>query len=122
MAEIPALFAQRPIILRHQNAAMYHPFTEALALTLADVPFTFIVTTLYTGVLYPLTGLQQSAGQLFTFFIFVLASFLTMKAFFRSLAAGFGSEAPAQAVAGVSLMALALYTGPSYPLSIPRGR
>lgn len=29
MAEIPALFAQRPIVIKHYKAAMYHPFIEA---------------------------------------------------------------------------------------------
>lgn len=29
MAEIPALYAQRPIVDRHQKAALYHPFVEA---------------------------------------------------------------------------------------------
>jgi hypothetical protein len=33
-----------------------------------------------------------------------------MKAFFRGLAAAFKAEAPAQAVAGVLVLALALYT------------
>jgi ATP-binding cassette subfamily G (WHITE) protein 2 (SNQ2) len=42
MAEIPALFGQRPIVERHNRSAMYHPFIEGLALTLVDVPITFI--------------------------------------------------------------------------------
>ena len=29
MAEIPALYGQRPIVSRHKKAAMYHPFIEA---------------------------------------------------------------------------------------------
>jgi hypothetical protein len=63
MAEIPALFSQRPIVLRHQKAALYHPFIEALALTLVDVPITFVTTVSFTLILYFLVGLQQSAGQ-----------------------------------------------------------
>jgi ATP-binding cassette, subfamily G (WHITE), member 2, SNQ2 len=90
---------------------MYHPFTEALALALADIPITFIMTLLFTVVIYPLTRLQQSASQFFIFFIFVFIATLTMKSFSRCLAAGFGSEAPAQAAAGVALLALTLYTG-----------
>lgn len=38
-----------------------------------------------------------------------------MKAFFRGLAAMFRKEAPAQAVAGVLLLALSLYTGYQIP-------
>jgi ATP-binding cassette subfamily G (WHITE) protein 2 (SNQ2) len=63
MNEIPALFAQRPIVHRHSMAAMYHPFVEALALTLVDVPFTFITTVLFSIILYFIIKLQQSAAQ-----------------------------------------------------------
>ena len=62
-AEIPALFAQRPIVARHQKVAMYHPFIEAAALTLVDIPITFITLVVYTLILYFLVGLQASAGQ-----------------------------------------------------------
>lgn len=90
---------------------MYHPFIEALALTLVDIPVTFITTILYSVVLYYLIQLQQSAGQFFIFFLVVFTVSVAMKAFFRGLAAAFGSEAPAQTVAGVVLLALVLYTG-----------
>ncbi len=63
LAEIPALYAQRPIVQKHMRAAMYHPFSEALALTLVDVPFTFIAQLLFSIVIYFLARLQQTAGQ-----------------------------------------------------------
>ena len=63
MAEIPALFVQRPIVQRHSRAAMYHPFVEALALTLVDIPITAITLILFTIILYFLVGLQESAGK-----------------------------------------------------------
>lgn len=63
MAEIPALFTQRPIVLRHQKAALYHPFIEALALTIVDLPITFVTTIIFGIMLYFITGLQTSAAQ-----------------------------------------------------------
>ena len=63
MSEIPALFAQRPIVLRHQKAAMYHPMVEALALTLVDIPFTLITIILFTVIIYFIVKLQQTARQ-----------------------------------------------------------
>lgn len=62
MAEIPALFSQRPIILRQSRAAMYHPLIEALATTLVDIPKMFIILVFFSIVLYFLVGLNQSAG------------------------------------------------------------
>lgn len=63
MAEIPALFNQRPIVARHQKAALYHPFIEAVALTLVDIPITFLTTTVFGILIYFIVGLQRSAGQ-----------------------------------------------------------
>ena len=63
MAEIPALFSQRRIIHRHQNAAMYHPMVEAIAMTLVDVPFTFVTIVLFTIIIYFVVRLQTSPGQ-----------------------------------------------------------
>lgn len=61
MAEIPALYAQRPIVHRHKNAALYHPFVEALALTLVDIPITFGTCVVFGIILYFMVGLQQTA-------------------------------------------------------------
>ena len=63
MSELPTLYANRPLILRHKKAAMYHPFIEAAAMTLADIPITVTTLTVYCIVLYFLVGLQASAGQ-----------------------------------------------------------
>jgi ATP-binding cassette, subfamily G (WHITE), member 2, SNQ2 len=63
MAEIPALFSQRPMVERHSKAALYHPFIEALALTLVDIPMTFITQLVFSVIIYFLVGLQKSASQ-----------------------------------------------------------
>jgi ATP-binding cassette subfamily G (WHITE) protein 2 (SNQ2) len=115
MAEIPALFAQRPIVVKHAKAAMYHPFIEAAALTIVDVPITFFTIMIFSLILYFMVGLQASAGQFFTFFLFIFSMALVMKAWFRCVAAAFGSPAPAQTIAGILLLMLVLYTGYSIP-------
>ncbi|KAF8624553.1 hypothetical protein AX15_005817 [Amanita polypyramis BW_CC] len=115
MAEIPALYAQRPIVLRHQRAAMYHPFIEALALTLVDIPIAAVTLIVFAIVIYFMVGLQQSAAQFFVFLLFLFVMSLTMKAWFRAIAAAFGSEPLANSVAGISVLAVAIYTGYTIP-------
>ncbi|KAF8888618.1 pleiotropic drug resistance ABC transporter [Infundibulicybe gibba] len=115
MAEIPALYKQRPIVLRHQKAAMYHPFTEALALTVVDMPITFFTTAVFGILIYFLVGLQQSAAQFFIFFLFLFVMSVTMKAWFRAIASAFKSEASAQAFSGIMLLILVIYTGYTIP-------
>ncbi|KAH9841151.1 pleiotropic drug resistance ABC transporter [Rhodofomes roseus] len=117
MAEIPTLFAQRPIILRQSRASMYHPFVDALALTLVDIPITLMTMIIFSIILYLLAGLQDSAGQFFIFMLFVCIMTITLKAFFRSITAAFTDPASATAAAGVLMLFLVLYTG--YPIPVP---
>jgi len=63
MSEIQILYAQRPIILRHQKSALYHPFIEAAAMTLVDVPITAITLLIFATIVYEAVRLQQSASQ-----------------------------------------------------------
>ncbi|GBE83477.1 pleiotropic drug resistance ABC transporter [Sparassis latifolia] len=115
MAEIPALFAQRPIVQRHAKAAMYHPFVDSLALTLVDVPMTFVTVVGFSIILYFVVDLQQSAGQFFTFLLLIFSMTITMKAWFRGVAAAFNDPAPAQTIAGLSTLLMVLYTGYAIP-------
>ncbi|KAF8069197.1 pleiotropic drug resistance ABC transporter [Lyophyllum atratum] len=115
MAEIPALYSQRPIVHRHQKAAMYHPFTEALALTVVDIPILFTNTIIFGILIYFIVGLQLSASQFFIFYLFLFSMSVVMKAWFRSIAAAFKSEATAQAFSGIMLLAMVIYTGYTIP-------
>ncbi|KAJ7928748.1 hypothetical protein B0H13DRAFT_2181709 [Mycena leptocephala] len=117
MAEIAALYAQRPIILRQSKAALYHPFIEALALTLVDLPITFCTSAAFAIVLYFIVGLQRTVSQFFIFFMFLFTMSVTMKAFFRAIAAAFKSPAAAQSVAGIIFLLFMIYTGYIIPKS-----
>ncbi|KAG2062951.1 hypothetical protein BDR04DRAFT_1164429 [Suillus decipiens] len=96
MAEIPALYAQRPIDLCHHKAAMYYPFIESLAHTVVDIP---------------IIGQYRSS-------LFMMTT--AMKGFFRLVAAAFKEESSATSVAGIGVLVFSLYTGYTIPrLSIP---
>ena len=62
-AEIPGLFSQRLIVLRHQQGALYYPFIEGLAYTIVDIPISLITVAVVSVVLYFLVGLQKTAEQ-----------------------------------------------------------
>ena len=49
------------------------------------------------------------------FFLLIVTTSLIMKAYFRAVAAVFSDPTPAQAFAGVSLLALTIYTGYNIP-------
>ncbi|KAF8955831.1 pleiotropic drug resistance ABC transporter [Flammula alnicola] len=115
MSEIPSLFSQRPIVLRHRQWGMYHPFIEPVAHTVVDIPVTFTFMIIFGIIVYFLVGLQRTAGQFFIYFLIIFTMSLSMKAFFRALAAACAHEAAAQTLAGMAIFALALYTGYSIP-------
>jgi len=49
------------------------------------------------------------------FFLLIVIISLVMKAYFRAIAAWFNDPTPAQSAAGVTLLALTLYTGYNIP-------
>jgi ATP-binding cassette, subfamily G (WHITE), member 2, PDR len=86
IVEINSLYEQRPIVEKHASYAFYHPFTEALAGIVSDIPVKFAVATCFNIILYFLAGLRTEPSQFFIFFLFNYISLLTMSAVFRSIA------------------------------------
>ncbi|KAG0701458.1 ABC-2 type transporter-domain-containing protein [Suillus ampliporus] len=115
IAEVPGLFFQRPIVLRHQKAALHYPFIQSLVHTVVDIPITLIVQLVFAVILYLLVGLQRSAAQFFIFYLFIFLMSQTMKSFFRAIAASFKSRAGAMAVSGISVLLMSLYSGYTVP-------
>lgn len=68
IGEISGLYAQRPVVEKHNSYAFYHPATEAIAGIVADIPVKFIQAVVFNVILYFLAGLRYTAGQFFLFF------------------------------------------------------
>lgn len=122
VAEIPSLFSQRPIVLRHQKAALHYPFIQSLAHTIVDIPVTLITQLVFAVILYFLVGLQRSASQFFIFYLFVFMMSQTMKSFFRAIAACFKTRPSAIALSGIFILLMSLYGGYTVPRpTAPKG-
>lgn len=116
IAEIASLYAQRPVIEKHKSYAFYHPWTEAMAGFVMDIPIKFCVTVAFDIVIYFMAGLRLGAGN---FFIFLLVTYMvtfTMAAVFRTMAALTKTLSQAMALAGVLVLAIINYTGYSLPV------
>ncbi|ETI20753.1 hypothetical protein G647_07095 [Cladophialophora carrionii CBS 160.54] len=111
IVEINTLYAQRPIVAKHKSYAFYHPFTEAVAGIVADLPIKFCTTTVFNIILYFLAGLRYEASNFFIFFLFNFMAMLTMSAIFRSTAAVTKTISAALAIAGVMVLWIVIYTG-----------
>lgn len=115
ISEINTLYAQRPIVEKHASYAFYHPFAEALAGYVSDIPIKFIMAIVFNVILYFITGLRREPGPFFIFFLFAFITTLAMSAIFRTLGAATKTVSQAMALAGVMTLALVLYAGYQLP-------
>jgi ATP-binding cassette subfamily G (WHITE) protein 2 (PDR) len=111
IVEINSLYEQRPIVEKHASYAFYHPFTEALAGIVSNIPVKFVTATCFSVILYFLAGLRAEPSQFFIFFLFNFITLLTMSAIFRTIAAATKTISQALAMAGVMVLAIVIYTG-----------
>ncbi|PLB48341.1 pleiotropic drug resistance protein, ABC superfamily [Aspergillus steynii IBT 23096] len=113
--EILTLYAQRPIVEKQSRYAMYHPFAEAIASMLCDMPYKILNTIIFNITLYFMTGLRQEAGAFFTFLLFSFVTTLTMSMLFRTIASSSRSLSQALVPAAILILGLVIYTGFTIP-------
>ncbi|KAJ4360097.1 uncharacterized protein N0V89_000656 [Didymosphaeria variabile] len=117
IAEINSLYAQRPIVEKHASYAFYHPFAEAMAGIVADIPVKFVQAVFFNIILYFMAGLRREPAQFFLYFLITYISTFVMSAVFRTLAACTKTVSQAMALAGVLVLALVVYTG--FVITVP---
>ncbi|KAF2142292.1 uncharacterized protein K452DRAFT_226952 [Aplosporella prunicola CBS 121167] len=109
--EIMAMWAQRPIVEKHNRYAFYHPFTESCASLICDLPNKILTCIMFNTTLYFMTNLRMTAGAFFTYLLFIFTTILTMSMFFRMV--GSLSRTIEQTMVPVSMVILlfSAYTG-----------
>ncbi|CAI7660583.1 unnamed protein product [Penicillium manginii] len=113
--EILTLYAQRPIVEKQARYAMYHPFTEAVASMLCDMPYKLLNMVTFNVTLYFMTNLRRTPGAFFTFLVFSLVTTLTMSMIFRTIAATSRTLSQALVPAAILILGLVIYTGFTIP-------
>ncbi|KAL4735384.1 ABC-2 type transporter-domain-containing protein [Aspergillus similis] len=111
--EIMTLYTQRPE--KQTSYAFVHPFTEALASIIVDLPAKLSRCSAFSIVLYFMTNLSREPSQFFIFFLFLITAILTMSGIFRTMAAFTRSIGQAMSLAGVLVLCIVVYTGFSLP-------
>ncbi|KAL4939057.1 hypothetical protein BDV06DRAFT_231303 [Aspergillus oleicola] len=113
--EILTLYSQRPIVEKQSRYAFYHPFAEAVASMLCDVPYKLLNSFTFNVPLYLMTGLRREAGAFFTFWIFSVVTTFTMSMIFRTMAATSRSLSQALVPAAIIMLGMVIYTGFTIP-------
>ncbi|KAB8079584.1 ABC-2 type transporter-domain-containing protein [Aspergillus leporis] len=113
--EILTLYAQRPIVEKQARYAMYHPFAEAIASMLCDMPYKILNAIIFNITLYFMTNLRREAGPFFVFLLFTFLTTMTMSMLFRTIAASSRTLSQALVPAAILILGLVIYTGFTIP-------
>lgn len=116
MLEILTLYAQRPIVEKHSQYALYHPFSEAVASMICDLPAKILTAVSFNLSLYFMTNLRREPDAFFIFFLFSFACTLAMSMIFRTIAAVSRTIYQALAPSALIILALVIYTGFAIPV------
>ncbi|KAL3421854.1 ABC transporter cdr4 [Phlyctema vagabunda] len=109
--EILTLYAQRPIVEKHAKYAFYHPFAEAIASMICDLPNKIGTALMFNITLYFMTNLRREVDKFFVFLLFSFMCVLCMSMIFRSIASASRTLSQAMAPAAILILALVIYTG-----------
>ncbi|KAF2225760.1 ABC drug exporter AbcA [Elsinoe ampelina] len=113
--EILTLYAQRPIVEKHQRYALYHPSAEAFASMLTDMPYKILNAIIFNLTIYFMTNLRREPGAFFFFFLFSFVLTLVMSMLFRFIASVSRSLVQALTPTAVLILAIVIYTGFAIP-------
>ncbi|KAK8085188.1 ABC multidrug transporter [Apiospora hydei] len=109
--EVLTMWAQRPIVEKHDRYAFYHPFTDAASSMICDLPNKFATAALFHVTLYFMTNLRRTPGAFFIWLLFNFVLVLNMSMWFRLV--GSISRTMAQSTAPTCIMVLlsCIYAG-----------
>ncbi|KAH8789417.1 AtrD, ABC-transporter [Hyaloscypha sp. PMI_1271] len=113
--EILTLYAQRGIVEKHAKYAFYHPFAEAIASMICDLPNKVGTATAFNLALYFMTNLRRTPGHFFIFYLFTFMCTLTISMYFRSIGALSRTLSQAMGPAAIFVLTLVIYTGFAIP-------
>jgi ATP-binding cassette, subfamily G (WHITE), member 2, PDR len=119
--EILTLYAQRPIVEKHDRYALYHPSAEAFASMLTDMPYKIMNAIIFNITLYFMVNLRREPGAFFFFLFVSFLTTLTMSMLFRTIASVSRTLSQAMAPAAIIILAIVIFTGFAIPVDYMLG-
>ncbi|KAF5093006.1 hypothetical protein D0Z03_002595 [Geotrichum reessii] len=114
--EILTLYAQRPIVEKHNRYAFYRPAAEAVSSFIVDMPVKIVTSVAFNLILYFMVNLRREPGPFFIFFLFSFFCTLVMSMLFRTVASV--TRTISEALTPASLLILALVTTTGFVIPV----
>ncbi|CAH0021151.1 unnamed protein product [Clonostachys rhizophaga] len=113
--EVLTVYAERPVVEKHNKYAFYHQSTQAIASYLTDLPYKTANMFIFNILIYFMAHLRREAGN---FFFFCLTSYITtlvMSSLYRLLASITRTSHQAMVPSSILSLGLMIYTGFTIP-------
>ena len=117
MSEVTDSFSGRAVLAKHKDFAFYHHAAFCFSQITSDIPVIACQVSVWSLIVYFMTGLTSSAGAFFTFWIVLFSVSICMTALFRLIGAAFGNFDDASKVSGFVVTAAIMYSGYMIPKS-----
>ena len=104
------------MVEKHDRYGLYHPFTEAIASSICDLPFKVGNSIAFNLVLYFMSNLRREPSAFFTFFLFSFSITVSLSMVFRSIGASSRSLVQSLFPSSILILALMTYTGFVVPI------
>jgi ABC-type multidrug transport system permease subunit len=111
MSEVEDTFHGRPVLVKHTGFAFFHPAAFVISQIFSDIPILLVQITIFSVIVYFMTGLVRTAGAFFTYYAIVFATTMVMTALFRACGSAFQTFNAASKVSGLSMSAAVTYAG-----------
>jgi ABC-type multidrug transport system permease subunit/ABC-type multidrug transport system ATPase subunit len=111
MSEVVASFTGRPVLIKHKHFAFFHPAAFCFAQIVLDIPIALFQISVFSLVLYFMTGLEMNAANFFTYWITLFAVTMCLTQMFRGIGALFSTFDGASKISGFLVTALVVYAG-----------
>ncbi|KAL2066710.1 hypothetical protein VTL71DRAFT_2782 [Oculimacula yallundae] len=109
--EVLTIYAERPVVEKHNRYAFYHQSAQAIASFAIDLPYKFVNAVVFTMTFYIMANLNRTAGSYFFFLLVTILSVLSMSVIFRTLACMTRTAEQAMAPTAILVVGLASYAG-----------
>ena len=111
------MWAQRPIVEKHNRYAFYHPSVEAVVAMVCDLPNKLGTSIFFQVPLYFMTNLRRSASAFLTYYLFNLVVLLAMSMYFRSVGSVSRKMEQTMAPSSIAVLLCGIYAGFVIPAS-----
>jgi ATP-binding cassette subfamily G (WHITE) protein 2 (SNQ2) len=84
-SELASTMIGRPIVNKHKAYTFHRPSALWIAQILVDLAFSAVQILIFSIMVYFMCGLVREAGAFFTFYLIIVAGYLAMTLFFRTV-------------------------------------